>query len=113
MLDPSILDALAALDTPTICNALEVVEPSRRGHGYNIRPFVCARPSLAPIVGYARTARIRAQHKPSQSANMIDYYRYIQEGGEQPSVVLIEDLDDTPGYGAFWGEVNTLSLIHI
>ena len=107
MLDPSLLDALAVLDTPTICNALEVVEPSRRGHGYNIRPFVCARPSLAPIVGYARTARIRAQHKPSQSANMIDYYRYIQEGGAQPSVVLIEDLDDTPGYGAFWGEVNT------
>ena len=30
MLDPSLLDALAALDTPTICNALEVVELSRR-----------------------------------------------------------------------------------
>ena len=29
MLDPSLLDALAALDTPTICNALEVHNSSR------------------------------------------------------------------------------------
>ncbi|MFZ9130039.1 MAG: RraA family protein [Pseudomonadales bacterium] len=107
MLDSNVLEALTALATPTICNALEVVEPKRRGHGYNIRPFVCAHPQLKPIVGYARTARIRAQHAPSHSANMIEYYRYIQEGGPQPSIVLIEDLDDTPGYGAFWGEVNT------
>ena len=24
-----------------------------------------------------------------------------------PSVAIIEDIDDTPGYGAHWGEVNT------
>ena len=24
-----------------------------------------------------------------------------------PSIVVIEDIDDTPGYGAHWGEVNT------
>ena len=39
-------EALLKLDTPTICNALEVVAPERRNHGFNIRPFVCARPQL-------------------------------------------------------------------
>ena len=24
-----------------------------------------------------------------------------------PSIVVVEDMDDTPGIGAFWGEVNT------
>ena len=31
------LDALCAWDTPTICNALELVVPARRGHGYTVR----------------------------------------------------------------------------
>ena len=35
------------------------------------------------------------------------YYTYIAEGGPLPSVVVIQDLDEIPGYGAFWGEVNT------
>ena len=59
------LAALAALDTPTVCNALEIVEPERRGFGYTTKPLVCAQPALAPIVGYARTARIRAKTPPS------------------------------------------------
>ena len=91
MLDPSLLDALAALDTPTICNALEVVEPSRRGRLQH-QAFVCARPSLAPIVGYPH----RAYSGATQAESIGQHDRLLPvhpEGGEQPSVVLIEDLD--------------------
>jgi len=103
--------ALAALDTPTICNALEVVAPQRRGYGYTTKPLVCANPGLAPIVGYARTARIRARTaSPLDGAAMrqqrLDYYSYI-ENGPQPSVTVIQDLDDPAGFGAFWGEVQS------
>lgn len=106
-LDSELRDALIALDTPTICNALEVVNPDRRARGFNIRPLVCAHPELPPILGFARTARIRAQHKPTLPVDNIGYYTYIAEGGPTPSIVVVEDLDDTPGYGALWGEVNT------
>ena len=99
--------ALMALDTPTICNALEVVDPSRRARGFNIKPLVCAQPKLAPMVGYARTARIRAQHPPTTPVDNLGYYQYIAEGGEIPSVVVVEDIDPIPGFGALWGEVNT------
>ncbi len=68
---------------------------------------MCARPELPPIVGYARTARIRAQHKGARPQDSEGYYTYIAEGGPVPSIAVIEDLDDTPGYGALWGEVNT------
>ena len=106
-LSPEIWNALLALDTPTVCNALEIVNPARRARGFNIRPFVCVRPSLPPILGFARTVRIRAAHKPVRRMDADGYYSYIAEGGPTPSIAIIQDVDDTPGYGAHWGEVNT------
>ena len=106
-MNEAIRQALIALDTPTICNALEVIDPSRRGQGFNVRPFICGQPSLPPILGYARTARIRAQHPPTTRVDNLSYYQYIAEGGPLPSIAVIEDIDPTPGFGALWGEVNT------
>ena len=60
------LDALRALDTPTVCNALEIVAPERRAIGFTTAPLVCPRPELPPIVGYARTARQRSI-RPAQA----------------------------------------------
>lgn len=39
-LAPSILEALARYDTPTICNAMEIVAPERRLIGYTTKPLV-------------------------------------------------------------------------
>lgn len=100
-------NALRALDTPTVCNALEVVDPSRRTRGFNIRPLVCAYPDLPPMLGFARTVRIKATHKPAKPQDSVGYYTYIAEGGPLPSIVVVEDMDEIPGYGALWGEVNT------
>jgi len=99
--------ALRALDTPTVCNALEVVNPGRRARGFNIKPLVCAHPELPSVVGFARTARIGAAHKPTTAQDSVGYYTYIAEGGPLPSIVVVQDLDENPGYGALWGEVNT------
>jgi regulator of RNase E activity RraA len=113
--DANALAALTAFDTPTICNALEVLLPATRGRGYTTRPAQCGFPSLRPIVGFARTARIRARAAPAFPAEKVlelrqGYYRYI-DAGPKPSLVLIEDLDGPDaGYGAFWGEVQ--SAIH-
>ena len=106
-LTDDMLQALGELDTPTICNALEAVAPERRARGFNIKPLVCAHPALPPVVGYARTARIRATHKPARPQDSDGYYSYIAEGGPVPSVVIVEDMDENPGYGALWGEVNS------
>lgn len=110
-LDAAVIDALTALDTPTVCNALEVVAPERRGHGYTVTPLVCPRPDLAPVVGYARTATIRASHPSGRSSTedvnvRLAYYRHVASG-PGPTITVIQDLDPLPGYGAWWGEVNT------
>ena len=106
-------EALRSIDTPTVCNALEILVPERRGYGFTTKPLVCTRPTLGPIVGIARTATIRATH-PSDSdtdqALVRDaYYAYI-DGGAKPSIIVIQDIDEQRGYGSFWGEVN--SAIH-
>lgn len=105
------LAALRALDTPTVCNALELVAPDRRGSGYTVKPFFCPRPQLEPIVGYARTGKMRSMQASTHTAEentavRLDYYDHIGSG-EGPTITVIEDLDAIPGYGAWWGEVNT------
>lgn len=113
-LTPELIAQLQSMDTPTVCNALELLVPERRGHGYTTMPLVCIRPALKPMVGLARTATIRSAHPGDLAApearRLSDaYYAYIDEG-PKPSVVVIQDLDEPKGCGAFWGEVN--SAIH-
>lgn len=108
----SLLETLARWDTPTICNALEVVAPERRLIGYTTKPLVCPFPDLPPMVGYARTATIRATSASSlspadQRAQRAAYYEYCGTG-HGPRISVIQDLDGINiGFGAFWGEVNS------
>ena len=108
------LEVLKRFDTPTICNALEHLDERFRTHGFTHKPFTCLDAKLSPIVGYARTATIRSHEKPLLSAEQLrqrrlGYYEYIA-AGPKPSIVVIQDLDAEPGFGAFWGEVN--STVH-
>ncbi len=108
-LDPSLLEHLRQFDTPTICNALEHAVPERRTVGFTTEPFVCADPALPPIVGYARTATIRAANKVDpvrKRENALRYYEYVASD-PGPNIVVIQDLDSRPGIGAHWGEVNS------
>src|SRR5712692_9649821 len=106
------LDALAAWDTPTICNALEIVAPERRALGFNRRPLVAPFPELKPAVGYARTATIRSREpsgraKDESRRHRIAYYEYVA-AEPRPTITVIQDLDGPDiGLGAFWGEVQT------
>ena len=110
-LTDTLIAELQTLDTPTVCNALEVLVPKRRGYGYTTTHLHCTRPELPPMVGLAKTASIRAAH-PSDLAGadarmLADaYYAYIDQG-PKPSVVVMQDLDGNGGYGSFWGEVNS------
>ena len=105
------LELLRKWDTPTICNALEVVVPERRATGFTTQALTCLNPKLPPMVGYARTATIRATTPPAESADTLksrraDYYAYVADSTHK-TIAVIEDLDAAPGFGAFWGEVNT------
>jgi regulator of RNase E activity RraA len=100
---------LRSIDTPTVCNLIEIVAPERRGSGYTAVHLHCPFPDLPPMVGFAKTVTIRARDAvsgPGYMQKRMDYLDYVA-AEPRPSVVLIEDLDEPPGYGAFWGEVQT------
>ncbi|MEY2583726.1 MAG: hypothetical protein QOE09_3575 [Ilumatobacteraceae bacterium] len=109
-LTPDLIAVLKSVDTPTVCNALELLAPERRGYGFTTKPLVCTRPELGPVVGIARTATLRATHPADLDSNQEyardAYYAYI-DAGPKPCVVVIQDLDHDSGYGSFWGEVNS------
>src|ERR1700690_1801356 len=101
------LDALKAWDTPTICNGLEIVAPERRAMGFTIEPMMCVDRKFPPIVGLARTGVIRAKERPRGPVPpREDWYEYCEAKG-LPTIAVIQDVDDRPGFGAFWGEVQT------
>ena len=105
------LDVLRQWDTPTICNGLELIVPARRAVGFTVEPMVAADRTLPPIVGLARTGLIRARETPRGAIPpREDWYDYVAAEGF-PTVALIQDIDDRPGYGAFWGEVQ--STVHL
>jgi regulator of RNase E activity RraA len=110
VLSSEVFAALAAVDTPTVCNAIELVLGRRMAEGFTIQPVLAAHPNLPAIVGYARTGLIRSSQPSEDSpdalrARRIAYYRYVA-ARPGPAVVVLQDIDSRPGLGAFWGEVN-------
>lgn len=110
-----LLRALRAVDTPTICNALELAMGSRSASGSTYGTLVAAPHPMTPMVGFARTARIRAAQPSPRTPEALrqtrlDYYRHVAPTAGVPTVVVMQDLDERPGIGSFWGEVN--SAVH-
>jgi hypothetical protein len=105
------LEILERWDTPTICNGLELIAPERRAIGFTVEPMVAADRELPPIVGLARTGLIRAKEPPrGPIPPREDWYDYVA-AQDLPTIAAIQDIDDRPGYGAFWGEVQ--STVHL
>jgi 4-hydroxy-4-methyl-2-oxoglutarate aldolase len=100
------LEALRRFNTPTISNAIEIFNVRHRHLGFLPHQIRCLFPDLGPIVGYAVTSQTRASLAADAGPDLTaDYLRYVaaQPG---PKVAIGQDLDDPPGLGAQFGEVN-------
>jgi regulator of RNase E activity RraA len=110
MLTDSLLDLLKRVDTPTVCNAIEVAQGKRGFNDFTRGTMQCSAPREA-MVGYARTARIQAVNPPIESPDVIKarrmaYYKYMSMG-PRPGIAVVQDMDVPNAIGAYWGEVNT------
>jgi len=106
----SLLNLLKSVDTPTVCNAIEVAQ-GKRGFNDFTRGTMLASDTKGVIVGYAVTAQIAAIEPPTEAVSVIrerrmSYYKAMSEN-VKPSIAVVEDLDYPNCIGAFWGEVNT------
>ena len=108
---PALLSLLRRVDTPTVCNAIEVAQGQRGFNAFTRGTMLCSAPQESAIVGYARTAKIAAITPPIDppetiKARRMDYYKYMSEAA-MPAVAVIEDMDYPDCIGAYWGEINT------
>jgi regulator of RNase E activity RraA len=109
-MDQDLLTLLRSVDTPTVCNAIEVAQ-GRRGFNAFTRGTMSASDPKGVIVGYAVTAQIAALEPPKESPEIIRarrmaYYKAMSEA-PKPSIAVVEDIDYPNSIGAYWGEVNT------
>ncbi|MDP6104473.1 uncharacterized protein METZ01_LOCUS184813 [marine metagenome] len=111
LIDSELLKLLHSVDTPTVCNAIEVAQGRRGFSDFTRGTMIYSTSQTTPMVGFAKTAKIAALNPPTESQEIIqsrrmDYYRYMSEA-PRPAVAVIEDIDYPDCIGAYWGEINT------
>lgn len=110
-LDQALLELLQKVDTPTVCNAIEVAQGKRGFNNYTHGTMLSSAPEDPAVVGFARTAKIAGLEPPTISADEVrkrrmDYFRSMSEG-PSPSLAVVEDVDFPNCVSAWWGEVHT------
>lgn len=110
-LSPELLNLLKSVDTPSVCNAIEVAQKRRGFANFTHKTMLINDTSYPAMVGYARTAKIAALHPPEEAPDVIRarrmaYFRAMSEG-PRPAIAVIEDIDFPECIGAWWGGVHT------
>jgi len=102
------LAKIRALDTCAVSNAIERFNVRLRNEGFVARSVRCRFPNLEPMLGYAVTGRIRSSSPPMTGRcyyDRMDFWNYMATIPE-PRVMVLQDVDHTPGFGAFVGEIH-------
>jgi 4-hydroxy-4-methyl-2-oxoglutarate aldolase len=111
-LTPSQLEPYRRLSTCMVASAIETFDVRLRNAGFADSSVRCIFPEFPPMVGYAATARIRSAEPPMEGQSYYtrtDWWNHILTIPE-PRIVVIEDMDDPAGVGAFIGEVHACIL---
>ncbi len=104
MVEPSLLAELARFPTPALANGIETFDVRPHNIGYMDASVRCMFPELGIAQGFAATATIRAS-APGEDRTR-ELWRHVLSVPD-PRFVVVQDLDDPPGVGSFWGEVNS------
>ncbi|HVB59448.1 MAG TPA: RraA family protein [Candidatus Acidoferrales bacterium] len=113
-LAPASLEQFRRLSTCVVASAIETFRVRLPNTGFVDSSIRCIFQDFPPVAGYAATARIRTANPPMEnrgySYDRTDWWDHIL-AIPSPRVVVIEDLDEPSGVGAFIGEVNANILL--
>lgn len=108
MNDSQFIEYLQSVDTPTLCNAIELLGVRPHEAGFTPLEVRCLFPELGRMVGYAVTAQVETvtQMEPRDNQLFYDLYSAIDRS-PKPAVVVLQEIGAHGQYAAHAGEIVT------
>jgi regulator of RNase E activity RraA len=105
-LTPQEIEDLRALDTPTVCNAIETFQVRGRLEGFLGMDIRCLLPDLGSMVGYAVTATVDST-TPDAPMDEFAWLQWMQamQASPKPAILVFKDIGPQPRRSAHLGEV--------
>ncbi|HLZ43948.1 MAG TPA: RraA family protein [Candidatus Sulfotelmatobacter sp.] len=106
------LDALRQIDSCMVANAVETFHVRLRNTGFTDASVRCIFDDAKPMVGYAMTARLRSGEPPIKGGtyhDRSDFWNSLLKI-PPPRILVLQDMDNPPGRGAFIGDVHAAIL---
>jgi 4-hydroxy-4-methyl-2-oxoglutarate aldolase len=115
---PAQLEQFRRLSTCLVASAIETFRVRLPNTGFANSSIRCIFEDQPAMAGYATTARMRSSNPRMEATKSYDYYDRTDWWNSiltipAPRVVVIEDVDDPPGLGAFVGEVHANILLSL
>jgi regulator of RNase E activity RraA len=109
----NIISYLKTIDTPTICNAIELLDIRPATENFTSNKIKCLFPDLGPMVGYAVTVQMETvtQMEPRDPRKTMAFYEAI-ESCRKPVVIVIQEIGGMKEFAAHSGEVTSLISQH-
>ena len=97
---------LKAIDSPTLANAIELLDVRDRTHGYADLNLRCLLPQLGTMVGYALTVTMdtTTPGPPPTDKRVLQLWRAV-EAAPRPSVLVFQEVGPRPEIGCHGGDV--------
>jgi 4-hydroxy-4-methyl-2-oxoglutarate aldolase len=112
VLTPELVDQFRRLSGASVSNAIETVGVRLRNEGFADSRLRCLSPRQPAAIGHAVTARIRCSSPPPvghRYHDRTDWWNYIVSV-PAPRIVVVQDVDERPGLGAFVGNIHARIL---
>ena len=100
------IDYLKSIDTPTLSNAIELLNVRSRSEGFTPLQLQCLFPELGRMCGYAVTAQVETV--TTMDPLDVDVFYALFDAvtaAPKPAVVVLQEIGGYPDYAAHCGEV--------
>ena len=97
---------LRTIDTPTVANAIEMLEVCSRSEGFPSLDLRCLFPELGVMCGYAVTAHVETvtNANPKTEGAFLDLFEAVEQS-PKPAVVVMQEIGGSRDRAAHCGEV--------
>jgi regulator of RNase E activity RraA len=100
------IEYLKTVDSPTLANAIELLELRGRHEGFLPVDFKCLFPEFGRMIGYAVTAQVETMTRQEEGGpdTFVDLFKLV-DSSPKPAVVVLQEMGPHGNYAAHSGEV--------